>query len=193
VPTAEITVVPLTLELLDEWLAYFDHDAFTDNPDWSGCYCHFFHADCAEKEFDERTPEENRAGSIEMIKTGRLSGYLAYAEGRPVGWCQAAPRSVIPNLADDEELAVDDVAEIGSIVCFVVAEPFRGHGVAGALLQAACEGFRAAGLKVAEAYPSRVAVDAAHNYHGPLALYARSGFTTFRELGDRAIVRRELL
>jgi GNAT superfamily N-acetyltransferase len=192
VGAAEVLVHPLSPELSADWLAFFDHDAFADNPDWSGCYCHFFHADHNEKDWQCRTSEENRAASIRLIEAGRLQGYLAYADGRPVGWCQAAPRLAIPNLADDPDLAVDDAAEVGSIVCFLVAESFRRRGVAGALLEAACVGFRVAGLRVAEAYPSRTATSDATNYHGPLALYLRVGFTAFRELKDRVLVRRGL-
>jgi GNAT superfamily N-acetyltransferase len=190
--STEVVVCPLDAGRLADWLAFFDNDAFADNPDWSGCYCHFFHADDAEKPFDERTPAENRAASIALIGQGRLQGYLAYSGGRPVGWCQAAPRRSIPNIASDDDLAVDDADDVGSIVCFLVAAPFRGRGVASALLEASCEGFRAAGLRTAEAYPRRAAEGAAANYHGPLALYANSGFKPYRDVDDLTIMRRDL-
>jgi len=89
-------------------------------------------------------------------------------------------------------LAVDDAGEVGSIVCFLVAKPFRGQGVAAGLLDAACAGFRERGLRVAEAYPSRTAAGDAATYHGPLALYLRAGFKPYREVGQSVIVRREL-
>jgi ribosomal protein S18 acetylase RimI-like enzyme len=196
-----IEVRPLTPGLLEDWLAFFDHDAFADNPDWSGCYCQHFHADRTERAWALRTDEENRAATVEHINAGRLNGYLAYAGGRPVGWCQAAPRSSIPNVANDPELVGDpgggevpasEDERVGSIVCFVVAEACRRQGVAAALLDAACAGFRAAGLTVAEAYPLITARGDASNYHGPLALYRSAGFELWRELKGRLVVRREL-
>jgi GNAT superfamily N-acetyltransferase len=197
----DIEVRPLTPGLLQDWLAFFDHDAFADNPEWCGCYCHYYHADHGERDWDARTPEENRAASEELIRQGRLGGYLAYVDGRPVGWCHAAPRDSIPNVANDPEVAGDlaggevpasEEERVGSIVCFVVAAAFRRQGVAAALLDAACAGFRAAGLTVAEAYPSlRAKTDATH-YHGPLALYRSAGFEPYRELNGRLVVRREL-
>jgi GNAT superfamily N-acetyltransferase len=190
--SVQIVVCPLDAGRLADWLTFFDNDAFADNPDWSGCYCHWFHADTAAKPWDERTPGENRAASIDLIRKGHLQGYLAYSDGRPVGWCQAAPRCAIPNIANDDDLAVEDADSIGSVVCFLVAEPFRGRGVASALLEASCEGFRAAGLRTAEAYPRQVADSAAANYHGPLALYANAGFKPYREAGDLVIMRRDL-
>jgi len=225
---SDLVVRRLATGLISDWLAFFDRDAFADNPDWSGCYCQWFHADHRLRPWDERTPEENREASIKSIGSGHLQGYLAYlvesgAEWpyrtgraqsqalretlageprgddagerpgvRPVGWCQAAPRVLIPNIANDPELVVDDAGDVGSIVCFVVASTARHRGVATALLEAACAGFLERGLCIAEGYPARTATGDAANYHGPLALYLRTGFEPYRELEGRLIVRREL-
>ena len=182
----------LTPSLLQDWLTFFDRDAFADNREWSGCYCHFYHADHARKDWDTRTPDENPRASSGLINAGHLSGYLAYVEGRPVGWCQAAPRLGVPNVQNDEALAVSDAGEVGSIVCFIVAQGFRQQGVATRLLAAACEGFRKAGLRTAEAYPRRAPAGDAGNYHGPLAMYLKAGFMVYRETEDVSIVRRAL-
>ena len=182
----------LTAELLSDWLAYFDHEAFADHPEWSGCYCHFFYADHTEKEWDTRTAEENRAASSALILSGRLKGHLAYLDGKPVGWCQAAPRRLIPNIANDPALAVNDAGDVGSIACFVVARASRGLGVARCLLNAACDGFRAQGLRIAEAYPRLQAQGDAANYHGPLSLYLNMGFSPQLELEKIVVVRRDL-
>ena len=85
-PTPVPVVRELTPELLPDWLAFFDHDAFADHPEWVGCYCHFFQADHTEKDRDVRTAEENRAASSTLILSGGLRGHLAYLEGKPVGW-----------------------------------------------------------------------------------------------------------
>jgi len=182
----------LTADLLPDWLAFFDHDAFADHPEWAGCYCHFFHADHAEKDWDARSAEENRAASSALIRSGRLKGYLAYVDGKPAGWCQAAPRLLIPNIAGDPALAASDADEVGSIACFVVARAYRGLGLARHLLDAACAGFRAQGLRIAEAYPRVQAQGDAANYHGPLNLYLGMGFAPHVELERILIVRRDL-
>jgi GNAT superfamily N-acetyltransferase len=182
----------LTPDLLSDWLAFFDHDAFADHAEWAGCYCHFFHADHTEKDWDARTAEENRAASSALILSGRLRGYLAYLDEKPAGWCQAAPRWLIPNIASDPSLAISDASEVGSIACFVVARPYRGMGVARYLLGAACAGFRAQGLRIAEAYPRVQAQGDAANYHGPLSLYLSLGFSPHVELEKILVVRRDL-
>lgn len=189
----EAGVRELTPHLLGDWLAFFDRDAFADNPEWASCYCHFYHADHSTKDWDDRSAAENRAASSGLIDSGRLRGYLAYVDGKPVGWCQAAPRILIRNIENDEDLAVPDAQRVGSIVCFVVAEPYRRQGVAHELLEAACNGFRRQGLAIAEAYPRLGAETDAANYHGPLSLYLESGFATFRTSDRFAIVRRTLI
>ena len=189
---SEIIVRELSPHILEDWLAFFDHDAFADNPEWSACYCHFYHADHEASDWDDRSATQNRAASCDLITAGRLSGYLAYVGGKPIGWCHAAPRLLIPNLQKDKTLAIGDADRVGSVVCFAVAGPHRGSGVANQLLEAACAGFRGQGLAIAEAYPRKNAVGDAANYHGPLSLYLHSGFSPFRESDRILIVRKDL-
>src|SRR5688572_8036775 len=35
---ADVTVSPVTEDRVDDWLRFFDHDAFADNPDCASCY-----------------------------------------------------------------------------------------------------------------------------------------------------------
>ncbi|MGH2631874.1 MAG: GNAT family N-acetyltransferase [Tepidiformaceae bacterium] len=42
--------------------------------------------------------------------------------------------------------------DVKAVVCFVVAKPFRGRGIATRLLSAACDGFRARGVHTVEAW-----------------------------------------
>jgi GNAT superfamily N-acetyltransferase len=189
---SDIVVRGLTPDLLEEWLYFFDHDGFADNPDWSGCYCYFQHADHVARDWDSRSGSENRAAACDLIAAGRMKGYLAYDGERPVGWVHAAPRLLIPNLQLDASIAVDDADRVGSVVCFVIAAPHRRRGIARALLAAACDGFQAQGLAVAEAYPRTRAQGDGPNYHGPMRLYMSAGFTHFRACEGLVMVRRAL-
>lgn len=86
----------------------------------------------------------------------------------------------------------DDPARIGAIVCFVVAAPYRGQGLARRILDAACEGLHAQGFTVAEAYPAKRETSDARDYHGRLAMYFNAGFALHRESERFAIVRKAL-
>jgi GNAT superfamily N-acetyltransferase len=183
----------LTPDLLDDYLAFFDKDAFADNPGWGNCYCRFHHFPHAERDWRDTTAEENRTAVIDLIKNGTLHGYLAYSEGRPVGWCNAGPRLAMTTVPDYPE---PDAARIGSIACFVIAKAHRRKGLARRLLEAACTGFVSQGFTIAEACVFKGAEGDARNYPGPISMYHAAGFTTYRELindGDDTIVLRKAL
>jgi ribosomal protein S18 acetylase RimI-like enzyme len=181
---------PLTPERLADYLDFFDHRAFSDNRKWAGCYCYFPLHDPERTNWHERTGPENRAAITACAQTGAARGVLAYADGKVVGWCNAGPWSQFPMLRDFPQ---EDKDSIGVIFCFVVAPSFRGQGVATALLNAACEQFSAAGLKSAQAKPTKLAEGAAANHLGPLAMYVAAGFSVVAELPDGdVIVRKEL-
>ncbi len=186
-----IEIRPLTPARCDDFLRFFDRDAFQDNPDWAGCYCLFYQY--TGDDWDAATPEQNRAKKEALITRGEAHGYLAYLDGAPVGWCHAAPRSTLPGLDRVPEFSCDgDPAAVGAIVCFNIAAPYRGQGLAGRLLDAACNGLRADGFAIAEAYPARVARSEARNYHGRLEMFINAGFTILRESEHFAVVRKAL-
>jgi ribosomal protein S18 acetylase RimI-like enzyme len=91
------------------------------------------------------------------------------------------------------DIAQPDADSIGVIFCFVVAPECRRQGVARALLDAACEGFRSAGFKAVQARPARHAEGAAANHLGPLSMYLAAGFSIVAETpGGDVFVRKEL-
>jgi GNAT superfamily N-acetyltransferase len=187
-----IEVLPLEPERLGDYLAFFDRTAFTDNPDWADCYCLFYHV--AAEEWEKRSGAQNREGAARLIRDGGLSGFLAYEDGRPVGWCNANRKQRYVLLTGARELwdPQEDGSRTLSVVCFVIAPGYRRRGIARGLLSAACAAAPAQGLERAEAYPRKKARTAAEHYHGPLELYLGQGFAVHREFPDFWIVRRQL-
>jgi GNAT superfamily N-acetyltransferase len=163
-----------------DYLRFFDTRAFTDNPRWAGCYCYFPHHDPKTTDWQQRTAPQNRAAICAGIDSAAVQGWLAYRGGEVAGWCNAGPRRLYPMLAGDDTLGPDD-GLTGVIFCFVVAPGERRQGVARGLLQAACDGLRAQGLRRVLARPVRDAVGPAANHTGPLALYLANGFAIVRE------------
>lgn len=53
----DLDIRPLTPEMLDDYLNFFDNVAFTDHPDWSQCYCMHFHW---QSKWDDEPPGSNR-------------------------------------------------------------------------------------------------------------------------------------
>ena len=184
-----VEVKPLGVDTLDDYLAFFDRRAFMDNPIYFGCYCMEPHVGD-----QDRTPAENRGDKVRLIEAGTARGLLAYVNGEPVGWCNAAPRSLLPGVLDHllEGTNPDPDEPVGSIACFTIAAPWRGFGIGGTLLDAACEGFRAQGFAVAEAYPRKGDLSEARAYHGPLSMYEGAGFERHGETEKHLIVRKQL-
>ncbi len=170
----------------------FDHDAFVDNPDWAGCYCTFYQFTGTGKEWSESRAPENRHRASSLISEGRMRGLLAYNYGKPVAWCNAAPRESYLALTRILKLSMTEPEQVGSIVCFVVAPTHRGNGIASALLEAACEKFRESGLECAEAYPSKDSESAADNFPGPLSMYLKAGLSPLRQTPGYTVVRKNL-
>lgn len=166
-----VEVHEATPERLDDLLDFFDRDAFAGNPAWAGCYCMCHH--CTFAEWPQRRAAENRADLTERIRGGATTGLLAYVDGTPAAWCNASPRSTLPEHVGRDEHPDEDV---GCVVCFVVAPPYRRHGLASRLLDAALESFLARGFTHAEAYPRRETQGDPGAYHGPLGLYLSRGF-----------------
>lgn len=160
----------VTGDRVDDLLNFFDRDGFAGNPGWASCYCVFYHQDDPELNA-HRAWKQNRAQIEQRLRDGTTVGFLAYADGRPAGWCNASPRSAYPIRRKGQG---DD--EVGVVACFVIAPAYRRHGVARALLEAAVENFKKSGMKRVEAHPVLGTDADAPNYHGPLPLYIEAGF-----------------
>jgi len=181
---------PLVPERVEDYLEFFDHRAFPDNPAWQSCYCNCLFADETIKPWPDYTLAENRAEVRARIVRGKMPGFLAYGPDGPIGWLGAGPKRDYPVFAG---LAEAELEGIGSITCFLVAPSARGQGVARAMLGAALTAFRSAGLHVAEAYPRPKALTAAAMHYGPMGLFLAEGFSLFAEDRDGSVtVRRSL-
>lgn len=91
----------------------------------------------------------------------------------------------------------DPKPDVGAIVCFVVAPDQRRQRIATALLARAIDHLRDRGCREVQAAPLTATADdatsPAANYHGPLEMYLRAGFSVERTLRPgQVLVRRSL-
>lgn len=180
-----VVVKELTPSLRDDFLYFFDHVAFADNPDWSDCYCSLYH-------FANKGEDESRREASSYVEQGKTHGFLAYDNGKPVGWCNAAERHNYPGLHWLMGPGPDKEEKVGSIVCFVIGSTHRKQGVASQLLNTACEKFTQQGLHYAEAYPVKRPTSTAYNFPGPLSMYLKAGFAEHRDADWYLVVRKRL-
>lgn len=182
----EPTIKPLSPSLADDFLKFFDGPAFADNPDWSHCYCCFFHIQSPG--WEERTGAQNREFARDAIASGLMNGYLAYIDGEPVGWVNAGDRASFKRFEDEPLLKGKSVC---SVVCFTIAHSLRRKGVAAALLNAVIDGAKGK-YDFIEAYPLKGEQTAAMHYHGPLSMYEKAGFEVVGESEEYWVVRRRV-
>ena len=182
----EVTVHPVTEDRIDDWIRFFDHDAFAGNPDWASCYCLEPHVPADE----ERPWRQVRAAMIERLDTGGTYGYLAYVDGTPAGWVNASPRSEygLYRLVDPD--GPDPTTVIG-VSCFIIAPPYRRHGIAATLLDRVIADAADRGARWIEGYPYNdpESGDPGH-FRGPKHIYDARGFEPIEQREHDTVVRR---
>jgi GNAT superfamily N-acetyltransferase len=125
--------------------------------------------------FKESTADERAARLEGLVKDGTPVGVLAYADGRPVGWCSVAPRETYAALERSRALARLDDAPVWAVVCFFIDRGFRRRGATEGLLRAAVQYAVSCGASVIEGYPvppdSRL-----YTFMGSPATFVKAGF-----------------
>ncbi len=196
-----IEIKKLTLELIKDYLYYFEHIGFTDHEEWAGCYCVYYHwSDVLQAEREEY---ESKGGScfkrelaVKMIEQSSLQGYLAYIDDKVVGWCNTNDRSAYEtfNQKNAPELWEDymETEKVRSIVCYSIAPNMRRKGIATKLLEKVIEDAALEGYTYVEAYPTIYVENHQHNYHGAFSIYEKEGFVSQRKLEEIVVVRKYL-
>lgn len=122
---------------------------------YGGCWCMFWRV--PRTQFGQQCTNDgagNKAALHEIVTNGESPGLLAYADGKPVGWCSVGPREVYAALERSPARKRIDDQPVWSITCFYVARGWRKRGVSTALVNAAIDYVRGQGGTMLEAYPT---------------------------------------
>ena len=186
----ELRVHPVTHDRIDDWLRFFDHEAFAGNPNWASCYCLEPH-DPPKPELPERPWRETRGAMIERLRSGGTFGYLAYVEGRTAGWVNASLRSHYAPLLRRVNAEGPEPSSVIGVSCFLVAPPFRRHRIASSLLERVVADAAIRGASWIEGYPHNEpkGPECQHFFRGPRSLYEAHGFEPV-EVRERDTVMR---
>ena len=194
----DIEIRKLVPGLAEAYARFFDTTPHWDNAvrDELPCYCVTWRNDDT---YDAKnthwypTREERRERAVQFVKDGKMQGYLAYGDGKIVGWCNATADcqggvNYMRDYCPIEKYNVD--IKVKSIFCFVIAPEMRRRGVATRLVEHVCQEAAADGFDFVEAYP-RVEY-AALDHMGPLTMYEKMGFQKSAEQEGRVVVRKAL-
>ena len=194
-----LEIVRLTPERTDDYLYFFEHVAHSDYKEWDRCYClDYCAADTLALENEFADANVRRDYAIKYIKEGLLQGYLAYANGQLIGWCNANDRANCTRCLGWKECVTekqdifDKNEKVKSVFCFTVAPHMRGKNVATALLERVIHDAKAEGYAYIEGYPNKGEADMYYSYVGPMGLYQKFGFEICGETEFKLIVRKKL-
>lgn len=192
-----IIIKPLSYELNNDYLDFFDNRAFTDDNPNGPCYC--TSPNQTEENIKKMVNEFKIHGvkntvrkyAVEMLNENRIQGYLAFDGDISIGWCNAA----------DMESYVGFVPEFArrntcgktiSIVCFEIAPEYRGKGIASAFIERICQDGKLGGYVAVEGY-AKVSQDSnIFDYQGPIELYEKFGFIQVAKENGQVIMRKSL-
>lgn len=192
-----IYIKPLTPELKDDYLDFFDNRAFTDNNPNGPCYCTSPNQD--EEIIQQMVSEFKIYGvkdtvrkyAVEMLDENKIQGYLAYDGELSIGWCNAADIEsyvgFVPRFAREKTCG-----KTVSIVCFEIAPEYRGMGIASALIDRVCNDAKLNGYVAVEGYANLSDERNDFDYQGPIRLYEKAGFVEAMRENGQVVMRKVL-
>lgn len=192
-----LTIEKLTPKLADDYFDFFDNRAFTDDSPYR-CYCQMFQLSKKgyEKEYGDKSIDPGELSKIiarRQIDEGDLRGYLAYADGLAIGWCNANDRANYP-----PEPFVENPFHLPTpkaekaVVCFEIAPQFRGLGIASALLERVVQDAEAEDYRFVTGFPKLRSDRFEWDFSGPLRLYEKAGFRKTEQKDDTIVMKKSL-
>lgn len=194
-----IEIVKLTPEHAEEYIHFFDTTPHDDLDPANTCYCVSWCSDDHRAMTEYPSREERRKMAAQYVESGKIQGYLAHADGKPVGWCNANTRSEcrycggwLFSMPEVSGLELDQNDRVKSIFCFLIAPEMKRRGIAKQLLEYVCRDAAECGFDYVEAYPQKDMADERMHFMGFVDMYKDLGFHVYAETKDKFVMRKQL-
>lgn len=179
--TPKLEFVPVTRARLGDLTQFSEeHGKFR--------YCSCMRWRMTSSEYKRSTKTSRIAALDTLVRKNCPVGVLAYADGKPIGWCSIAPRETFGALERFRSLGRIDDARVWSVVCFFVDRNFRRQRITLGLLKAAIKYAKSRGAKVIEGYP--VEPGQLYTYMGSPATFRKAGFRDVTPSGRTRVIMR---
>lgn len=184
----------LTPETVEDFLYFFDRDAFPEGDEWENCYCLEGHLAGEKNIYD---PAVRREHAKRLVLEGKLCGYLLRDAdndtGRIIGWVKAGDKCdfVDPDYMRGLFSGRYGYGEIKSLYCIDLVPEYQGKGIAKIILQKVLEDAKIEGYKYLEVYPASDRSER-RNYRGHAGMYESFGFEVIREDEEFLVMRKNL-
>jgi GNAT superfamily N-acetyltransferase len=190
-----LTIKALAPQLAGDYFDFFENRAFADDSPYR-CYCQTYQMTNDEQRavFDSADAADlgkvSRKIAERQIASGVLRGYLAYADGKAIGWCNANDRANYPmDSCGGPHIHSDTPNREIAVVCFEIAPDFRKRGVATALLNRVISDARINRYSAVVSFPVVREERYEWDFTGPVRMYEKAGFA-IRERRDGFVVMR---
>lgn len=176
------TIAPLSTET---WPA-FDALVVRHNGIFSGCWCIWFHPDCAER---GQSYEGHRALKKRLVESGQAHAALIMDGDEAIAWAEYGTPAELPTIHHRKQY---DATKTGDpdyrITCVFVDRRYRRRGLTELAINGALQQIAQAGGGTVESYPHDLTnqtkkISASFLYNGTRRLYERLGFTYDRPKG----------
>jgi GNAT superfamily N-acetyltransferase len=161
---------------------------------FGGCWCIYFHPDCAER---GQSYEGNRALKKRLVEAGQAHAALVMVGDEAIAWAEYGTPDELPTIHHRKQyLAEADVMPDYRITCIFVDKRHRGHCCAKVALAGALDLIAAQGGGVVEGYPHEIGEKRMNNsfvYNGTRTMYEQAGFEFVRSKGMKNTVMRRTI
>jgi len=158
---------------------------------FGGCWCIWFHPECAER---GQSYEGNRALKKRLVEAGKAHAALVMLGDEAIAWAEYGTPEELPTIHHRKQyLAEADIIPDYRITCIFVDKRHRRHGYAAVALAGALDLIAAQGGGVIEGYPHEIGEKPMNNsfvYNGTRAMYEEAGFRFVRSKGMKNTVMR---
>lgn len=185
-----LTIQALKPKHAKAYVDYLEQMDFHHAPDWSGCFCRFYHTDCSNDDWQKRSASQNKEEALQAIQAGTMKGFLAFEDDHIVGWLNANAIQAYPRLASIAQPYCRS-SKTGTVVCFVIHPQFRHQGIATKLLSAAVESFEKEGMDVL-AFPFESEGEPQKAYRGFIPMYLNLGFKVLETREGMSLLRKDV-
>jgi GNAT superfamily N-acetyltransferase len=172
------------------WQA-FDDMVVRHNGIFGGCWCTWFHPECAER---GPGPEGSQAYKRQLVEAGRAHAALVMIGDEAIAWAEYGTPEELPNLHHRNQYDAEaDLVPDYRVTCIFVDKRHRKQGWAKVALDGALDLIAAQGGGVVEGYPHEVGEKRMNNsfvYNGTRTMYEDAGFEFVRSKGMKNTVMR---
>ena len=185
--TVEHSIQPLAIETWNAFAGLVERH----NGIFGGCWCTYFHPECAER---EPGCEGSRTMQKHLVEAGEAHAALVMIGDEAIAWAQYGTPDELPNIHHRKQyLAEADITPDYRITCIFVDKRYRRQHYAKVALTGALDLIAAHGGGVVEGYPHEVGEKRMNNsflYNGTRTMYEEAGFEFVRAKGLKNTVMR---